>query len=113
MRHYLDLIFTDAEFFHSKDDIKSGVDWRTKLRAELAESDFGIICMTPENITSPWILFEAGALSKHLEESRVVPVLFEMEHSMVRAPLNLFQAIKFQKDEILKLALDIQHASGK
>jgi DNA-binding XRE family transcriptional regulator len=55
---------------------------------------FGVICLTPENTSSPWVLFEAGALSKTVSESRVVPYLFGFEARELQGPLAQFQAVR-------------------
>jgi hypothetical protein len=50
-------------------DIEKGTRWVTDISGELSKSHAGIICLTRENIGSPWMCFEAGALSKNLGSS--------------------------------------------
>lgn len=64
----------------------------------LRETNFGIICITPENIASPWLLFEAGAVSKALQGSFVCPYLIDLEPDFLKGPWTQFQAVK--ADEI-------------
>ena len=45
-------------------DIEKGAKWSNEIDAALEGTSFGIICLTPDNLNSPWIHFEAGALSK-------------------------------------------------
>src|SRR5690606_27269101 len=61
---------------------------------ELEATNFGIMCLTPENIHSPWILFEAGALAKSMQDAKVVPLLLNLEFSEISGPLAQFQAKK-------------------
>lgn len=42
-----------------------------KLSPNVTDTSIGIICLTKDNRTKPWILFEAGALAKGLSSSRV------------------------------------------
>src|SRR5437016_7402310 len=63
----------------SKDEIRKGSHWRAELAGILQECRFGIICLTPENFGRPWILFEAGALSKALTDTYVCPIFFELD----------------------------------
>ena len=51
----------------SDTDIEKGARWENEISLRLAESDLGIICLTPDNLEEPWVLFEAGALAKKLK----------------------------------------------
>ena len=44
-------------------EFQKGRDWSTALRNDLDEAKTGIVFLTPENVASPWIHFEAGALA--------------------------------------------------
>jgi hypothetical protein len=44
----------------------------------LDEYEFGIVCLTAENLTAPWIMFESGALAKKLGKTRLGPVLIRL-----------------------------------
>ena len=57
----------------SSEDIAEGARWSTEIAKELESSNFGIIFVTKENVHSPWINFEAGALSREIEKSHVTP----------------------------------------
>jgi hypothetical protein len=57
-------------------------------------------------------LFEAGALSKSFETSRVTPILFDLSTAdLTGNPLSQFQCRPFDKQEILKLVTDINISS--
>jgi hypothetical protein len=51
----------------SDEEIGSGKRWRDEIGAALNETDFGIVCLTAANQHAPWLMFESGALAKHLE----------------------------------------------
>ena len=72
-----------------------------------------MICLTPENLTSTWIHFEAGSLAKVVDRSRVVPILFKVEPSDVQGPLTQFQMVNFAKDEMYRLLGSINNAAGE
>ena len=74
-----------------------------ELARILDESDFGILCVTRENLEAPWLHFEAGALSKSLEEGRVVPYLFELNPEELTGPLSQFQAVISNKEGTKRL----------
>ena len=48
----------------SSHSIASGSRWAAELGAELQTSDYGVFCSTPENLSAPWLLFEAGVIAK-------------------------------------------------
>jgi len=75
----------------SAKDIDLGTRWENAIGEALASTSFGVLCLTPENLDSRWILFEAGALAKQIDHSRVVPILFQVAASEVKPPLSQFQ----------------------
>ena len=87
----------------SQGDIAAGSRWRDDLAKELARTTFGIICLTPEAANSPWLLFEAGALSKSVQNSRVCPYLIGMEPKNLEGPLSQFQSKLANANDTLEL----------
>ncbi len=104
------LHFTKPYF--SPDDIEKGSRWDSEISRELDASDFGIICLTAENLARPWIMFEAGALAKHFDSSRVCPVLFGIDRVPTHEPLAQFQLTKFAKKDFKKLFKSINGLCG-
>jgi len=95
--------------FMSEEDIKKGSRWGPEIAVQLQDARFGLICLTPENLEAPWILFEAGALSKKLGDL-VCPYLFGLQPSDIQEPLSQFQAAKAEKEDTKKLVYDINKA---
>ena len=87
----------------SQSNIPAGERWAQEVAKELESSNFGIICVTPENLGSPWILFEAGALAKSLQGAKVIPLLYGLEFSDVTGPLAQFQAKKLGKEGLSEI----------
>lgn len=102
-RQWIPGVIQAAKPYYSPDDITKGTRWSSEISKELDSSKIGIICLTKENLESPWIMFEAGALSKNLEKSKVCPLLFGIEPSDIKGPLVQFQAAKFSKKEMKKV----------
>lgn len=84
-------------------DIQKGRRWVIELGNSLDEINFGILCLTPENLASPWIHFEAGAIGKSLIESSIFPILFGLGTSDVAGPLAQFQLTKFTREDMVSL----------
>lgn len=77
--------------FVSSEDIDKGDRGLNKIADELETSTYGILVVTPSNQNSPWINFEAGALGKSLNTSKVAPLLVGLTDSDVNGPIKQFQ----------------------
>lgn len=98
--------------FFSSDDIRKGAGWLARLSEELDRSNFGILCVTPDNKNAPWLLFEAGALAKKIEQAHVCPLLLGIGAAQLEGPLAQFQATVATRDEVWKLLISINSALG-
>lgn len=96
----------------SGENIDKGINWDLTLDRELNQSSFGILCLTPENLSSPWLHYEAGKLSKALDSARVCPYLLDLKPSDVKLPLARFQATVGNREDTKKLVNTINHAFG-
>lgn len=103
LRDWLPKVIQRLKPWISASDIDKGTRGLMEISEKLGSMNFGIICLTPENLSEPWILFEAGALSKVLDKSLVCPILLDLDPSSVTGPLSQFQATKLSKEEILSL----------
>jgi hypothetical protein len=112
LKEYLPMIVNAFNPWLSCADIDKGARWISELSAALATAKAGIICLTPNNLTAPYILFESGALSKTVEKTYVCTLLIEMEPSDVSGPLAQFQATKPTKVELLQLLKTLNRALG-
>lgn len=91
----------------SQADISAGDRWAQEVAKGLESSNFGIICITPENLGSPWILFEVGALAKSMHGAKVIPLLHGLEFSDISGPLAQFQAKKLGKKGLSEIVQSI------
>lgn len=87
----------------SDKDIHKGQRWSLEIGKNLKNHNIGLICVTPENYKASWLLFEAGALSKTIGDSKVCPILLGMSPSELDGPLKQFQATVLTKDDVFKL----------
>ncbi|MBT2521809.1 TIR domain-containing protein [Arthrobacter sp. ISL-28] len=75
-------------------EIRAGSRALEEIDDALDNTDFGIICLTRSNQTEQWINYEAGALSRQVENKRqrmgVLLVDFESVDE-VNSPMNIFQ----------------------
>src|ERR1700674_2762788 len=73
LRSWLADVLHRTDAWVSSEDIEPGTRWNSELAKQLEETQFGIVCLTPESAHAPWVLFEAGALAKTLGTARLVP----------------------------------------
>lgn len=113
MRTWLKKIVQAVDPYLSSEDTEKGSRWPNEIALELAASNYGVICLTPENLEAPWINFEAGALSKTLDASRVSPIVIGMTKGDVTWPLAQFQLTSPDKEDMLRLMRSINSACGE
>jgi hypothetical protein len=113
LRQWLPMVLQYVEPWVSDKDISAGERWAQSIAGELEAANFGIICITPENLSSEWILFEAGALSKSMLDGKVIPLLFGLELSDLSGPLSQFQAQKVDNAGIMEVIKSINKVAEK
>jgi hypothetical protein len=94
----------------SDKDISAGSRWGRQIDSELESSHFGILCLTSENLNAPWVLFEAGALSKIVSIAKIVPYRLDLTATDVGPPLSQFQGVSADERGTLKLLTSINEA---
>jgi hypothetical protein len=110
LREWLPSVKQSIVPYVSSEDIDKGTRWSSDIAGELNNSSFGILCVTKENISSPWLNFEAGALSKIVDKSRVCPILYKVKRSEISGPLLQFQSTIIEKMDVLKLLKTINNS---
>lgn len=104
LRRWLPSVLQVVRPYYSPDDVAKGARWSSEIAKELEASRVGLLVITPENQEAPWLLFEAGALAKNLDRSKVCPLLFgSMEPTDVKGPLVQFQAAQFSESEMKRV----------
>lgn len=56
----------------------------------------------PDNVSAPWINFEAGAIAKSLD-SCVATLMININPSDIKYPLSRYQATKIDHDDFYQL----------
>jgi hypothetical protein len=113
LRTWLPDVINYIEPWISSQDIEKGARWVADLVQQLSETQVGIVCLTPENLSEPWIHFEAGALGKALDRSRVCTYLFQLRPSDLEGPLVQFQATEAKEADTLRLLQTLNSGLGE
>lgn len=111
-RQFLPNVIQRIKPFVSQWDIEPGTRWESRLASELKDTAFGILCLARDSVHSPWLLFEAGALSKQIEKAYVCPCLLDFSPADLEGPLAAFQAVAADKNGFLKITEAANNALG-
>lgn len=110
LKKWLPCILQSVEVFYSPEDIEKGENWDAKIAKELSDCHYGIICLSSENTSAPWINFEAGAIAKTLD-SRVAALMINIKPSDIQGPLKRYQATKLDQNDMHHLLSDINNST--
>ena len=92
------------------DDIEMGARWDAEIASQLEGTGEGIVVVTSRNQTSPWLNFEAGALAKTTDASRVRPLLIDLTPTDISGPISRFQATPAaDKAKVFKMLKEINN----
>lgn len=111
-RAWLPSVLQYVQPYFTPEDVEKGAKWNSDISKNLEESRIGLICLTKENIDKPWIMFEAGALSKNLESSKILTLLCGIIATDVSGPLTHFQSTRLDKKDV-KLMLETINNSAQ
>lgn len=96
----------------SEKGIDKGTVWLDELLRALGGLKLGIVCLTPENLSEPWLLFETGVLSKALDrQTRIWTYLLgDLRQSDAPQPLGLFQHTVANEEDTFRLLESVNRA---
>jgi TIR domain len=112
IRDWLPNVLQYVKPYFTVADTEKGARWENEISKQLEASNFCIIALTRESLNSNWIMFEAGAISRSVEKTRICAILFGIEPIDVKGPLAAFQATRFSKEEVCKLVKTINANAG-
>lgn len=109
LKKWIPCIIQSVDVFFSPEDIEKGDNWDKTISSELSECKYGIICLTSDNTSAPWINFEAGAIAKSLD-SKVTTLMVNIKPSDIKGPLSRYQATRFERTDFFQLIESINKA---
>lgn len=105
MKEWIPHVIQAVRPWVSSKSINSGEVWFSAIADCLNDCTLGIIFLTQENKSRPWILFEAGALARGA--NGVCTFLVDLQNSDIEQPLASFNHTLFSKDSVFKLICTI------
>lgn len=113
IKEWIEGVIQATQPWMSKLDIEKGSSWNAKIRKALQESSIGIICLSKENKDKPWILFESGAIAKHLSDSLACTFLIDLKPEEVVGPLAQLNHTIPVREDMFTLVKTINNAMGE
>jgi hypothetical protein len=113
LKPWLRGVIQSVQPWMSDEDISAGSRWFTEVTETLNKTKIGVLCVTPENQHNPWLMYEAGALSRVMGKTAVCPLLFDMTPAELNGPLAQFQASVLSRDGVGKLVTTLNRYIGE
>jgi hypothetical protein len=114
LRDWLPDVIQAIDPWISSRDIETGARWYVDLTKQLEKTQIGIVCITADNLESPWIYFESGSVAKKLDDNtRLCPYLLDLEIADLTGPLAHFQAGKADKEGTKQIVQTINRNLGQ
>jgi hypothetical protein len=90
-------------------EFKKGQEWSAMLRKDLDQAKTGIVFLTPENVSSPWIHFEAGALAKAVgsRQGSLFTYVYGFDPGKLNGPLSTYQSTAATREDTRRLLRDL------
>jgi len=103
-REFLPQLFPSVKPWMSSLDIEKGTGWFTSISDQLARSRACLLLITHENVNSPWLYYEAGAVALAFKGSRIFPYLLGVKPSELGStPLGQYQATLFDREDTKRM----------
>ncbi|MFC1763548.1 TIR domain-containing protein [Planctomycetota bacterium] len=100
LHDWLPSVLPGIEPWISSKDIDKGREWFQELQSILASTKVCIICVTEENVRSPWIYYEVGAIATNGSGVLICPYLINIDSSILSGgPLAQWQCTNATHDD--------------
>lgn len=97
-------VLPNPHVFLSSRDIPGGRPWFSEISRAIENSNAGLVILTKENVGQPWILFESGAIAKHVDQAHLIPIMCDISPGdLAGSPLAQFQALNLSQDDVARL----------
>jgi hypothetical protein len=101
----------------SEGGIGAGRDWLHWIHNQVRGSKFTAVILTPNSVSKPWLMWEAGAVSgvslATQKVSTIVPLVYRLSMEQVPSPLRSRQAARGEDRESIKRVLEtVQQSVG-
>lgn len=108
LRDWLQDVLPGSNPWISSEDIIKGTRWSEELHARMGRATVCIVCITPDNVLSPWVYYETGVFASRSGAAVVCPYLVGVPAKLVSGtPLGLYQCAQADKADTLRLVREL------
>ncbi len=112
-KDWLPHMFPELDVWVSSEDIQIGKAWFPELIARFNKTTYSIVCITSENVESPWVYYEVGIIAGK-EGGVTSSYLVGVSGSKVKdTPLGQYQYAEANRDGTWKLVRSINTQLGE
>jgi hypothetical protein len=97
----------------SEESIEKGRPWVEAIFSHIKECQIAIVCLTPDNLERPWLMFEAGAVALRYPPSSACPYLHNVKPTDVKPPMSLLQLTVANQTDTRRLVNRVNDAFGQ
>jgi len=107
-RDWLGTVLPGVRPWLSSEDIGVGAQWFPALIGQLESTSACILFLTPQNVRSPWLYFEAGAIAAKRNDAKVCSYLIGVSGpQLAGGPLGQFQWAESTREGTWKLLREL------
>lgn len=110
LARFLKLTLQACEPWVSSRNIGAGSFWHEELWTTLRAARIGIVCLTPDNLHSKWIHFEAGVIARAFGQALTCPYLLNVHPHQVEGPLQHLQCVSADEQGTFRLVQEINRS---
>jgi hypothetical protein len=100
---FITSVLQNAEPWMSTSKLKPGDAWKREIFENLQGVNTGMLVVTKENFLKPWLLFEAGAISKGDISNKIIVFLVDLTVDELGDPLQTYQTCDRSRDSMWKM----------
>lgn len=94
-----------------------GTEWLGWVHDQVRASKFTALLLTPNSVSKPWLMWEAGAVSgvslATQQAATVIPLVYRLSMEEIPSPLASRQAARGEDGESMKRVLETLRSTSR
>src|ERR1039457_6596951 len=112
LRDWIPCVLQSVRPWMSEGDLDAGSRWQVELAKKLQQVNFGIICLTPETVNTPWVLFHCCPAKSRIDSTGCRDRVNRVGSPMLEEPVKWAPFQKARCSESVEFGRDSHPAPG-